>query len=526
MTRCVMALIEPGRSRNYRADMVVIGGGPAGASTAIRAVRTLRQMGSGRLHADLRTPRPVGQQHERVLVLESRYGDSVGRPITATHETAKPCGGFVMGSGVDYLREQLGIDLSAIPHVPINHLTVSNMGHYVHGQRRVPYEHLLSRSVRLEAPGWGITVHRHDLDPLLLNHARDEGARVMTGTTVQRIHSIGDDFVVEGTGPEGEFQATTSMLVGAFGANAAMRSAFLDLMGTQLPESANRTGTAFRLLADRTETALVPDGGIHLTFFHFPLRGEPQTGTSFLWHYDAPGGGINAGSVFLRAEHRDRVPMEYSHRLAAETLFPEFQNPRDIHGAALPIYVPGHLPPAKITGQGVVVLRGDAAGVANPLTGGGIAEALEGGEIGTVMARTIVSGDRAPLQRYVAEEGQSPMIQNLAIAHAVAEHIVHNPNPAVLQAFLGALETHPFTGRVGTDFLSRKEYELGFLGSPRMMGIGARLIMNGDVRRALGSMARDPLMDQPILGGGSQERGFFGRLKPTPLGLLRLLLRG
>jgi menaquinone-9 beta-reductase len=121
------------RSSSFDADVVVVGGGPAGSSTALHLVRR------------------EGVAPSRVVVLEK-----------AKHPREKPCAGAVSGWGLDAL-EAIGVGLD-VPHAPMRGLRV------LAGERSGAHEAPL-----------GAVVRRCEFDASLWRRAALDGVRMLDG---------------------------------------------------------------------------------------------------------------------------------------------------------------------------------------------------------------------------------------------------------------------------------------------------------------------------------------------------------
>lgn len=122
-----------GRSSGFDADVAVVGGGPAGTSTALHLVRR------------------EGVAPSRVVVLEK-----------AKHPRDKPCAGAVSGWGLDAL-EAIGVGLD-VPHAPMRGLRV------LAGVRCGAHEAPL-----------GAVVRRCEFDASLWRRAALDGVRMLDG---------------------------------------------------------------------------------------------------------------------------------------------------------------------------------------------------------------------------------------------------------------------------------------------------------------------------------------------------------
>jgi flavin-dependent dehydrogenase len=166
------------------AEVVVVGGGPAGASAAIRLAR----MGID------------------VCVLDR-----------ARFPRSKPCGEF-LSPGATPILEELGVReaVEAAGALRLERVRIDAHGAVV--ELEFPEGH--------GAPPWGYSLSRHALDAILVEAARAAGARVLEETRVDEVRLGSGRGIVEARGPHGEPIAIgTSLVVGAGGRNCPVARA-------------------------------------------------------------------------------------------------------------------------------------------------------------------------------------------------------------------------------------------------------------------------------------------------------------
>jgi flavin-dependent dehydrogenase len=217
---------------------------------------------------------------------------------------------------------------------------------------------------------------RLKLDAFLLDQARTAGAVVMERTGLKRIQPAADlrDPVVLGAGP-GEFEAR--VVIGADGAN-----------GT----TARLTGIATDVIqAVALEANLRPAGGVP--------PGWSEAGG--VYSIGCPGG---YGWIFPKGDHLNIGVAGWEY--AAPTLrrrLHEFTRacgfaPDSLEGMR------GHRIPFRRRGsplaKGRTVLAGDAAGLADPMTGDGIYGAVVSGKAAAAAASEFISGRARDLSGY------------------------------------------------------------------------------------------------------------------------------
>ena len=461
--------------------IVVVGGGPAGASVATRAAQGLRGRGSS---------------PDQVLVLERRYQEG----IVASPHGEKVCGGMVMGVGLRFMRDSLGMEVTNIPQVPIDEVRISNLGFLREGLKREHFDQKhLKQASRFKAPGWGSVFHRRDLDTALLRHAQGQGAHVMTGARVTKIESHGDVYKVYGRNADGDFCIETSLLLGAFGVNGVLRGAFLREMGvTDLSFVRAHTGVAYRYITNDI-TQDHPPSMVHVGIFQY-LMEDGFVGTSYLWDFCAPGRTLNNGFGFFIADDQKAIA-GFKRDEAMRGLFPlhaRHLGPRDqkdfwgkrkhdagfnrVEGAAIPMFPPG-LQEIQVQsrGRGIAIL-GDAAGRTNPLSGEGIAEALIGGELGWALAEAVYSQDLSVVAAYAAAEAVNAQSRLRADSHLLAKHAFNQPD--VMRELLLLFQTNPKLAQMLIRFLSLELELKDFLNFPTLRG-GVLMAFNPILRGAV-----------------------------------------
>lgn len=312
------------------ADLLVIGAGPAGCAAAITATRA---------------------------------GRSVVMIDKATFPRDKTCGDGLTAGALRTL-ESLGVPLSSLDaSVPVaTAIVVSPSG------RRV--------SMPLPSDGEHARVMRRiDLDAALVHATRAAGVTVLEAATLTELRSL--DTVIEATLEDGRL-LTAPFAIAADGNYSTARR----LLN---PEAAPVLG---EWSAFRQYFAHVDDPALWVLFERDLLPG-------YAWVFPLPGGRANVG---LAVRRKSDVTGKMLAAMWRDLL--ERPSLRSVLGAnaeaegphrAWPI--PSHLDPARLA-HGRVLFVGDAAGVVDPMTGEGIAQALE---TGVLAARAITHVPHPPV---------------------------------------------------------------------------------------------------------------------------------
>jgi geranylgeranyl reductase family protein len=326
-----------------RADVVVVGAGPAGSSAASRLA------GAGL----------------DVAVLEK-----------AEFPREKVCGDGLTPRGVKALLD-LGVDTSG---------WVRHKGLRVHGGGQVVE---VDWPTLDSWPAYSLVLRRSELDARLADHARAAGADVVTGVTVTE-PLLDDAGRVAGVraevGPDREPAVWHApLVVSAEGLSGRLAKS----LGLNRRED-RPLGVAVRRYV-RT-----PRSADHYLDISFDLSAEGPTADSmpgYGWVFGMGDGTANVGFGLLDtrrgtgADHRE-VLRRWLDTFPADQQLGEEHAVTPLRGAGLPMAL--HRQPAYSRG---LLLAGDAAGAVNPFNGEGISYAME---TGLLAAETVIEALAAP----------------------------------------------------------------------------------------------------------------------------------
>lgn len=334
------------------ADVVIVGAGPAGCAAAILLAR----------------------EGFRPLVLDR-----------ATFPRDKVCGDGLAPRTVAMLR-RLGLEgqLQELGHRPVREYRITSSW---------------GDPVRAGLPAFGkgpdytYVVPRRELDALLVRAARDAGAEVREGVRVLRaVPGQEGRPAVEARSAEGQsMKLSARVLIAADGSRGSFSR-------TVLPsERLEPYAVAIRAYMEGVEGL---DGA--LNFF---LDRRLLPGYGWIFPASRPGGPCNVGLGMKLSTYRagkEKLTNLFEWFLSpASTAWPYLRNARLVAPPApFPLLVDF---PRGRRRQGNILFAGDAANLIDPLSGEGIAYALESGAAaGLAAARALRSGRLADLASYDA----------------------------------------------------------------------------------------------------------------------------
>ena len=314
-------------SQSTHFDIIIVGAGPAGISTALHLQRYAPHLAA------------------RTLVIEKAH-----------HPRHKLCGGGLLPDG-EHILHDLGLDITEIPHVDVDWARFDYNG----------------KGMKMRAEKQGTfafrTIRRHEFDAWLAGKAAGRGIEIREEVTVKSVEA-GKQWVTVET-DVGTF--TAKVVVGADGSKGAVRRSIIR----------DEPAHVARLLEIVTTTK--PDRSFHIqTDSYFDFFVVPQGILGYTWDFPAL---ENGQPIRVRGIYDSNIHHAISSQVSLkEALSEEFHR----HGLNLDDYkLEGH-PLRWFDARSTfsvprVLLAGDAAG-ADALYGEGISFALG---YGVIAARAI-----------------------------------------------------------------------------------------------------------------------------------------
>lgn len=320
-------------------DVAIVGGGPAGASTALHLVRR------------------EGVRADRLLVLDR-----------ARFPRDKPCAGAISQLGVDALTA-VGVPLR-VPYVPMSGVRV-----------------IARDEVGETLCGMGIVIRRCEFDAQLLDEARAAGASVRDGEGLSALARVPGGFRLVTTSGA---SVTARVLAACDGAGSTTRK----LLGMKEPE---RKGHLYVLESEMTAA----DDGVRRGLIDFDLTVLDDGLTGYYWDFPVMVGGARAvsrGIYHANLERSPRGSVDLKGALARALA----RRGVDIAKVKLkPFSTRPYVAGSRIVDDGVVLV-GEAAGI-DHTTGEGIAQAIVMGRIAARhVARALRTGG-ASFEAYARE---------------------------------------------------------------------------------------------------------------------------
>ncbi|HVM11299.1 MAG TPA: geranylgeranyl reductase family protein [Actinomycetota bacterium] len=362
------------------ADVLVVGGGPAGAATAAHLARN---------GAD-------------VVVVDK-----------ATFPREKVCGDGLTPRGVKALH-RVGVDPTEPGFVSVRGLRTHGAG----VKLELPWPRLR------DFPDFGVVRTRHDLDHLLLQRAQKDGARVWEGAEaleprVERGWVAGA--MVRRQPDAAPVEVRARFVVACDGAS----SRFAQRAGVRRDPS-RPIGVAAR----RYYRSPHDPGGMFESWLE--LWDGPRQLPGYGWVFPVEPGLLNVGAGLINTYRRFRdVSARHAFDVFARGLPPEWAlTEENAVGPVLSGPLPTSLNRRPLATPGLLLV-GDAAGAVNPFNGEGIAYALETGELAAELIHAAIERDRPALAHLYPIELRRRYGRYFTLGRAFVKLI---GNPAVMRA--------------------------------------------------------------------------------------------
>jgi len=342
-------------------DVLILGGGPSGLSTALHLVQTAPHLA------------------HRILILEKEH-----------YPRFKLCaGGLVIDAEI--ILERLGLNVSEVPHVDVNnaHFDFAGKGINV----RVPKRYAIR------------VIRRNEFDAWLARKTRETGAEIREDITVKNIIPDTDGVTVETE--QGSFRA--QIVVGADGSNGITRRSIL-------PNAPVQTARVLEIITPDYEKNN-PRAGIAY-FDFFPV---PDNIAGYVWDFPTQ---VNGQPMRCWGIYDTNILAENKRPALKEPLAEEMErhgfklSDYEIKGHPIRWYAPRNQISAPR-----ILLVGDAAG-ADPIFGEGISIALGYGFIAAQEISESIRRNEFSFSGYKRRFARSGLGQTL-YARWIITHIIY-----------------------------------------------------------------------------------------------------
>ena len=344
-------------------DILILGGGPSGLSTALHLVQTDPHLAS------------------RILILEKAH-----------YPRLKLCaGGLVIDAEI--ILERLGLDVREVPHVDVDsaHFDFAGKGLTI----RVPKRHAIR------------VIRRNEFDSWLAQKTREAGIEIREGITVKNVIPEKDSVTVETD--QGEFHA--EMVIGSDGSNGVTRRSIF-------PNAPISTARVLEVITPVGKNAILSHKSKDAYFDFFPV---PDNIAGYVWDFPTQinGEAMRCWGIYDTNLLADGARPALKEPLAEEMARHGFNlNDYEVKGHPIRWYNPQNQISAPR-----VLLVGDAAG-ADPIFGEGISIALG---YGAIAAREISESFRRnefSFSRYRRRLARSGLGQTLYVRWFIT-HIIY-----------------------------------------------------------------------------------------------------
>lgn len=234
--------------------------------------------------------------------------------------------------------------------------------------------------ISAEMDDTGVILHRDRFEQFIADLARESGAEILLNTTVTRLLP-GENETYRGVELNGSQAVTGRYIIAADGAESFLgREAGLT---THLNPKDAFTSLQYRVKSDRLN-----DGKMH--FF----VGSKTIPNGYLWVFPKVPGELSIGAGLFGSHRKGEDVQRYLEQFLTE-FYPDAERSKLITGCA-----PLNIAPKELV-KGNLLIVGDAARMVNPLTAGGIMNALEAAVIMVkAVAESSEKDSLKPLQNY------------------------------------------------------------------------------------------------------------------------------
>lgn len=346
-----------------KSDVLILGGGPSGLSTALHLVRIDPHLAP------------------RILILEKEH-----------YPRLKLCaGGLVIDAEI--ILERLGLDVREIPHVDVDsaHFDFAGKGLRIH----MPNRHAIR------------VIRRNEFDSWLAQKTREAGIEIREGITVKNVIPDKDGVTIETD--QGKFHA--EMVIGADGSNGVTRRSIF-------PNAPISTARVLEVITPVGQNAILSHKSKDAYFDFFPV---PDNIAGYVWDFPTQidGEAMRCWGIYDTNLLADRVRPALKEPLAEEMARHGFNlNDYEIKGHPIRWYTPQNQISAPR-----VLLVGDAAG-ADPIFGEGISIALGYGVIAAREISESIRRNEFSFSRYRRRLARSGLGQTLYVRWFIT-HIIY-----------------------------------------------------------------------------------------------------
>ncbi len=361
-------------SKSDHYDVIIVGAGPAGISTA--------------LHLAQITPELIS----RTLILEK-----------SIHPRPKLCGGGVLQDG-EFILSQLGLDITEIPHVDAiwAHFDFNGKGMGMRAEEKNSYAFRIIR--------------RYEFDAWLAEKAKGKGFEIREGVSVKNVIPNSDHVIVETNA--GSFAA--QVVVGADGTNSVVRRSIV-------PREAPHTARLLEIV-----TPPNPQSPSIQTDSYFEFRVVPQGIQGYVWDFPA----VEKGQpIRVRGIYDSNMDPSAPRTALREALGDEFKrHGYDLNDFKLQGHPIRWFEAGSVFSAPRVLLAGDAAG-ADALFGEGISLALGYGALAAQSIQEAFTKNDFSLKDYRSRILRSEMGKALQLRSWFARLFYKIRSP-IIQSFL------------------------------------------------------------------------------------------